>query len=363
MKDHFYAVIMAGGGGTRLWPVSRKNFPKQMLRINADLSLFQLAINRLKGFFPPEKIFIVTVAEQVKALKKECPEISENNYLIEPAPRGTASVVGLAASHIKSLDKDGVMAVLTADHVIENVPLFQRLLSSAYEAANKKFLVTLGIEPVYPSTGYGYIESGIKLDQFEGLDALKVNRFVEKPNRENAQRFLDRGGYFWNSGMFIWHVHRILDEFKEQMPLLFNTLELLSSVSHQSNYQEILNKEWLDITPQTIDYGIMEHAKNVVVLPAKGLGWSDVGTWDSLVDFLQKDEQGNINISDQSILLDTNNTILYQSGSGRICAIIGMQDAVVVDTKDALLICKRGETQKVRQMVEILKKNEMYKYL
>lgn len=363
MKNHFYAVIMAGGGGTRLWPVSRKNFPKQMLRINGDQSLFQIAINRLNGLFPYEKIFIVTVGEQVELLRKECPAIPDNNYLIEPAPRGTASVVGLAASFIKSFDKEGVMAVLTADHIIEDVSLFQRLLIAAFEAANNNSLVTLGIEPMCPSSGYGYIESGEKLEQVNGLDVLRVKRFIEKPNRENAQIFLQQGGYYWNSGMFIWRVERILDELKVQMPLLFNTLELLSSVLQRPDYLEILNKEWLNISPQTIDYGIMEHAKNVVVLPARGLGWSDVGSWDSLADFLQKDEQGNIIIGEEPIILDTNNTILYQSVSGRMCSVIGMQDVVIVDTKDALLVCKRGETQKVRQVVEILKKKEIHKFL
>lgn len=363
MKDHFYAVIMAGGGGTRLWPVSRKAFPKQMLRINGFQSLYQMAISRLKGLFSVDKIFIVTVKEQVAALEKECPEIPEKNYLIEPAPRGTASVVGLAASRIRSFDKDGVMAVLTADHIIENVNLFQKILSAAFLIAGDNQLVTLGIEPEHPSIGYGYIESGNKMENLDDVEVLEVNRFVEKPDKEKAQGFLSHGGYYWNSGMFVWRVDRILEEFKLQMPQLSNTLELLSSVYGKPNYQEILNEEWLKLAPQTIDYGVMEHARNVAMIPAKGLGWSDVGSWDSLADFLQKDERGNILISEKSIILDATNTILYQTAGDRICAIIGMTDLVIVDTKDALLVCKRGDTQKVRQIVEILKQREMQNYL
>jgi len=363
MNDHYYAVIMAGGGGTRLWPVSRKAFPKQLFRLTNDQSLYQMAIKRLNGIFPPKRIFIVTVADQVETLKMECADIPDENFLIEPAPRGTASVVGLAAAFIKSFDKEGVMAVLTADHVIENVSLFQELLQSAYTAACEGSLVTLGIEPTYPSTGYGYIESGRILDEIDGHKVLQVNRFVEKPNFEKAQEFLNHGGYYWNSGMFVWRADRILDEFKVQMPILFTTLELLSSVMGQPGFSEMLNEKWVNIAPQTIDYGIMEHAGNVVVIPARGLGWSDVGSWDSLVDFLEKDGNGNIVIGNQSILLDTKDTTIYQSAAGRLCAVIGVKDFVIVDTQDALLVCKRGDTQKVRQVVEILKQKEMHRYI
>lgn len=362
MQDHFYAVIMAGGGGTRLWPVSRKTSPKQMLRFTNNQSLFQLAIGRLNGLFTPEKIFVVTVAEQVNVLREECPQIPLENYLIEPAPRGTAAVVGLAASYIKFLDSQGVMAVLTADHIIEKETLFQQLLMDAFLLAKQGALVTLGIEPVYPSTGYGYIESGEFFEDIK-IKAMAVKKFIEKPDLERAKDFLKRGGYYWNSGMFIWQVDSILEEFKSQMPILNNTLELLHSVMGQSNYKEILNREWMNIVPQTIDYGIMEHAKNVAVLPAKGLGWSDVGSWDSLVDFLDKDANGNVVLGNHPVLIDTHDTIIYQSASNRLCAAVGLEDLVIVDTPDAVLVCKRGDTQRVRQVVELLKQKELLKYL
>lgn len=363
MKDHFYAVIMAGGGGTRLWPVSRKSFPKQMLRVNGQQSLYQQAIARLQGLFTDDHILVVTVAEQVDTLKKECPQIPEKNFLVEPAPRGTASVVGLAAIHIKTFDPQGIMAVLTADHVIENVSLFKELLRYAYAAADKGSLVTLGIEPVYPSTGYGYIEAGSVLERKGSLEILKVNRFVEKPKLERAREFVRDGGYYWNSGMFIWRVDRILDEFKIQMPALSDTLQLLLSAIGTPDFVAKLQREWMPISPQTIDYGIMEHANNVLVLPARDLGWSDVGSWDSLADFLEKDESGNIIVGGEPILADTSGTIIYQSEAGRLCAVIGMENVIIVDTLDALLVCKRGDAQKVRQVVELLKQQDRQKFL
>ncbi len=363
MDNHFYAVIMAGGGGTRLWPVSRKQSPKQMLRIIGNQSLFQLAVKRLGGLFPPEQIFVVTLAEQADALQKECPELPLENFLIEPAPRGTASVVGLAASYIKHKDKEAVMAVLTADHIIENNELFQQLLATACTIAKEDYLVTLGIEPTFPSTGYGYIESGKLLESKFGLLAHEVKRFIEKPDEQKAKQFLDNGGYFWNSGMFIWKVERILKEFDLQMPVLKGTLDLLYSVMGDPNYKEFLGKEWPRITPQTIDYGIMEKAAQVAVLSAKGLGWSDVGSWDSLFDFLKRDEHGNVALGNNQIAIDTKNSIIYQSTSNRLVVTLGLEDIVVIDTNDALLICKRGETQKVRQIVELLKQNKMQNYL
>jgi len=363
MDDHFYAVIMAGGGGTRLWPVSRKQSPKQMLRIIGNQSLFQLTVARLSGLFPPKRIFVVTLAEQADSLHTDCPDLPLENFLIEPAPRGTASVVGLAASFIKHNDREAVMAVLTADHIIENTKLFQQLLTTAYEIAEEDYLVTLGIEPTYPSTGYGYIESGKLLKSKFELPAHKVIRFIEKPDEQKARQFLAKGGYFWNSGMFIWKVNRILEEFELQMPVLKGTLNLLYSVMGGPNYKELLDKEWLRITPQTIDYGIMENAAHVAVLPVKGLGWSDVGSWDSLFDFLQRDDHGNVCFGSNQIAVDTRNSIIYQSSSNRLAVTMGLEDIVIIDTDDALLVCKRGETQKVRQIVELLKQKKMQNYL
>lgn len=363
MNEHYYAVIMAGGGGTRLWPVSRKITPKPLLRLSGGHSLFQLAVERLKGLFTPDRIFVVTVQEHVAALQKEIKQIPKDNYLIEPTPRGTASVVGLAAYHLVHIDEQAIMAVLTADHIIENIPHFQKVLQIGAEIAVSNYLVTLGIEPTYPSTGYGYIEQGEKMDQKVEEGPAHVKRFVEKPDEKNAIHFLNQGRYLWNSGMFIWKANRIIEEFRKQMPILTKSLDKIFASRDTQHFQEILEEEWVKITPQTIDYGIMEHANNVVVIPSRGLGWSDVGSWDSLVDFINEDSNNNIIIGKKNILVDTHKTIINQENSKRLLVTIGLENLVIIDTEDALLVCKRGETQKVRQIVEILKQKNMEKYL
>lgn len=363
MNEHYYAVIMAGGGGSRLWPVSRKDTPKQMLRLSGDFSLFQITVKRLNGLFPPERIFVVTVRDQVSALQKETPQIPKGNYIIEPTPRGTASVVGLAAHYLFHKDKQAIMAVLTADHVIENVSEFKKVLQIGADIADLDYLVTLGIEPTYPSTGYGYIEQGEKMEQKWDKEIAHVKRFVEKPNEEKANLFLKKGGYFWNSGMFIWKAVRIIKEFQSQMPILAENLNVIRASIDTKQYQEVLEKTWAKITPQTVDYGIMEHALNVVVIPSHGLGWSDVGSWDSLTDFLKTDDDGNIVLGKEHILIDTHKTIINNEKSSRLLVTIGLEDIVIIDTTDALLVCKRGETQKVRQIVNILKQKKMEKYL
>ena len=304
--DNFYAVIMAGGGGTRLWPLSRKDRPKQLLKLVDGKSMFQIAMERLQGLMPIERIYIATAEAQMEALKAEYPSIPEGNFILEPQPKGTAAVVGLAAVHLQTENTDAVMAILTADHIIENQALFHSLLGQANEAAQSGHLVTLGIDPTYPATGYGYIQAG---DEILTGKALRVVRFVEKPDEDTAKGYLASGGYYWNSGMFIWRADAILDEFERQMPELYSTLKGIQKLLLQPDAVKF-NALWQTIEPQTIDYGIMENARNVVVLPAIGLGWSDVGSWDSLFDFLSRDENGNVCASEPILNLGSTNTLV-----------------------------------------------------
>ncbi|MRS05036.1 mannose-1-phosphate guanylyltransferase, partial [bacterium] len=307
-KD-FYAVIMAGGGGTRLWPLSRKVCPKQMLKVFDGKSLFEIALERLQGVFDADHIYVVTIASQVEALSLLAPEIPLKNFLIEPMPRGTAAVVAMAAASLKKINPDAVIAILTADHFIKNVVDFRATLESAYQIAKTDVLVTLGIQPTFPSTGYGYIERGEQLNRFEPVKAYKVNTFFEKPSEARAIEFLRNEKFSWNSGMFIWKVDVILEEIKHHMPVLYETINKLTPMLTVDHLGSEFSDHWASIKPQTIDYGIMEKSDRVVVLPASTLGWNDVGSWDSLFDVLEPDLNGNIIINAQHIGMETDNTM------------------------------------------------------
>ena len=357
MNKNYYAVIMAGGGGTRLWPLSRKKHPKQMLSLFDERSLFQTTIERLDGVFPPENIYVITVQEQADELKAQCPGIPESNFLIEPLPRGTASVVGLGAIALQKRDPNAVMAVLTADHYIADEELFRSLLITAYEAAQDGFLITLGIEPSYPATGFGYIQQGNTIGNYQGFNVCRVLRFKEKPDDIQARQMLDEGDHSWNSGMFIWRVDQIMDEFQRQMPELYQSLQRIGQNWGTKTQQDVINREWQKLKSETIDYGIMEKANQVAVIPAVGLGWSDVGSWDSLYDLLDRDQNGNIIMGGNHVSLDTRDTLIYVQKQHRLIVTIGVDDLVMVDTGDVLLVCHKEQAQKVRQVVNQLKKN------
>jgi mannose-1-phosphate guanylyltransferase len=355
--DHYYAVIMAGGGGTRLWPLSRKARPKQMLRLIDERSLFQTSVERLNGLFPAERIFVVTVKEQAAELHQHCPQIPEGNFLLEPIPRGTASVVGMAAVVLLKRDPQAVMAILTSDHYIGNEPGFREILSAAYAVAQDGYLVTLGISPTFAATGYGYIQQSEFLDEYDGKQVYLVRRFMEKPDEDTAREMLASGDHAWNSGMFVWRVDRILDEFATQMPELYTSLQKISSALGRPDENVTITQEWVGIKPETIDYGIMEGAERVAVIPAKGLGWSDVGSWDSLFEVLDGDEDGNIVMGGEHIGVDTHASLVYVNQEHRLIVTIGIDDVVVVDTGDVLLVCRKDQAQKVRQVVDQLKKS------
>lgn len=355
MYDDYYAVIMAGGGGTRLWPLSRKERPKQMLRLIDERSMFQTSVERLQGLFPYERVLVVTVEEQAAELRQQCPKIPPENFLIEPLPRGTASVVGLAALALQKRDPQAIMAILTSDHYIGNEDGFREILAAAYEVAGDDYLVTLGIEPSYPATGYGYIQQGEYINDYRGLGAYQVLRFKEKPAERDAHLMLASSDHVWNSGMFVWRVERVMREFEQQMPELYRGLGEISEAWGTPDEQKVIENIWLGLRSETIDYGIMEGASRVAVILAKGLGWSDVGSWDSMFDVLPGDEAGNIVIGGQHIGLETEDSLVYVEQEHRLIVTIGVENMVVVDTGDVLLICRKDQAQKVRQVVDRLK--------
>ncbi len=364
MNEHDYAVIMAGGGGTRLWPVSRKGRPKQLLPLLGEETLFQSTVNRLVEVIPPERILVVTVKEQADEMRAQASHIPETNYLIEPAPRGTASVVGLAAAVLKERDPQAAMAILPSDHFIRNRGLFHYLLREAFDVARQNYLVTLGITPLYPSSAYGYIQQGDPVNGNFKYPVYRVQRFTEKPDERTAEGFLRSGDHSWNSGMFIWRADAILAEIGKQMPELDSALKkIVSAWDKPGQREEILRSNWLDLKVETVDYGIMENAEKVVVLPAGGLGWNDVGSWDMLFDVLLPDMDGNVSAAAQHLALETHNTLVYGNNGERLIVTIGMDDTVIVDANDVLLICKSDQAQKVRDVVEHLKKHRQEKYL
>ncbi len=360
---HTYAVIMAGGGGTRLWPVSRRERPKQLLPLLGKETLFQSTVARLENLFPPERILVVTVEEQAREMQKQAPHIPAENYLIEPAPRGTASVVGLAAVALQQRDPQAMMAVLTADHFIRNRDLFHYLLRAAFDVAKNDYLVTLGITPTHPSTAYGYIQQGEPLEGNYRYPVYAVQRFKEKPDQVTAEQLLRSGNHAWNSGMFVWRVDAILSEIERQMPQLSAVLKEISAAWNTPQRNEVIRKYWFDLKTETVDYGIMEKAERVAVLPAGGLGWNDVGSWDTLFDVLLPDMNGNVSTTTHHLAVDTHNTLVYSNEDERLVVTIGLDDMIVVDTGDVLLICKTDQAQKVREVVEHLKKHHQEKYL
>jgi mannose-1-phosphate guanylyltransferase len=363
MSKHEYAVIMAGGGGTRLWPVSRKDRPKQLLPLLGEKTLLQGTVARLTGVFESDRIFVVTVSGQVAEIQLQVPEIPLSNYLIEPEPRGTASVVGLAAVALLKLDPEAVMAVLPSDHYIRERNLFTYVLREALDVARKGYLVTLGITPASPSTAYGYVQHGEPLDEDLKYPVYHVRRFTEKPDESTAQRFLQSREHSWNSGMFVWRADAILDEIRRQMPQLSAALERVAEAWGTPSQTAAIELAWPPLKAETIDYGVMEHAARVVVVPAGGMGWSDVGAWDTLFEVLLPDMRGNVSSSAQHLAVETHNTLVYGHGTERLIVTIGMDDTVVVDTGDVLLVCKSDQAQRVREVVEHLRKHQQEKYL
>jgi mannose-1-phosphate guanylyltransferase len=349
--DHYYAVIMAGGGGTRLWPLSRRSRPKQSLRLLGERTIFQVAIDRLAPLFPVDRILVVTNAEYAVDLQKQRPEVPEANYVIEPAPRGTAPAIALAALAVQERNPRGVMACLTADHFIGQEARFRELLRAAAQVAEQDFLVTLGIEPAFPATGFGYIQRGERLGDYGGFVAFRAARFKEKPDRAEAEALVADGKHAWNSGMFVWKAERFLAEVARQLPGLEAVIRLVA------DDPLALAHAWKAAPSTTLDYGIMEGAREVAVIPAGGLGWKDIGSWEAVLEVLGAEAGGNIVVGAGHVGIDTRQTLIHSSNSHprRLVATVGLEDVVIIDTEDVLLVCRRDRSQDVRAVVDQLK--------
>jgi mannose-1-phosphate guanylyltransferase len=360
MPNHFYALIMAGGVGSRLWPLSRQKSPKQVLPLVGERSMFQGTVERLQPLLLPEDVYVVVGEEQVDLLKAEGTGIPDRNFVIEPMGRGTAPAIALSAITLRQRDSDAIMVVLTADHFIGDTAGFREVLKAARDVAAQDQLVTLGITPSSPSTGYGYIERGRHLMNANGYLAYQVVAFREKPDRLTAQQFMESGQHSWNSGMFVWKVSRFLEELSRTMPEFYQQLMQIDAALGAPDYAQVLHDVWPDVKSQTVDFGVMEKARDVAVIPAE-FGWNDIGSWATLLEVLDNDEQGNVIRRAEHLGVDTSNTLVF--GHDRLVATIGLHDMIVIDTGDAILVCPKDRAQDVKKIVDQLKQTGQQKYL
>ncbi|MBI5193432.1 MAG: mannose-1-phosphate guanylyltransferase/mannose-6-phosphate isomerase [Nitrospirae bacterium] len=388
--ENVYVVIMAGGSGTRFWPLSREAMPKQLLRIEGEETLIQQTMARVTPLIPLNRIFIVTNKNHAEQIRYQLPEIKRENFIIEPLPRNTAAAIGFASAHIYHHNPDAVMAVLSADHVIKERDRFLDVLRDAIKVAGKDFLVTIGLKPTRPETGYGYIEAGelievrsqkseVRSQQQEArrkkqevrnekmetgsdksdITVYSVKRFVEKPDAERAAVYLKEGNFYWNSGMFVWKAGRILEEIGDYMPVLSKGLREIASAIGKEDETEVTENAFTKFELISIDYGVMEKSARVAVVPAD-FGWSDVGSWTALDEISAIDPGGNV-IMGNVIDIDSRSSIIY--ATDRLVATIGLKDMVVVDTDDATLVCRKDRAQDVKKIVEDLKRRGSEEYI
>lgn len=352
------ALIMAGGRGERFWPKSRKRMPKQFLSLTDDgKTMIQLTVERILPLVEMEDIYIVTNRDYLPLVQEQLPELPLSNILCEPVGRNTAPCIGLGAMHIARKYDDAVMFVLPSDHLIKYNTIFLNTLNDAAEIAEQgENLVTLGITPDYPETGYGYI----KFNPEEVLGrAFAVDRFVEKPDLETAKEYLATEQYLWNSGMFIWKVSTILNNLEQYLPETYAGLQRIKDAIGTEDERSVLEREFEAFRSESIDYGIMEKAQHIYTL-AGSFGWDDVGSWLAVERIRQSNEFGNV-ITGNAITVDTKNTIIQ--GEKKLIATVGVENLIVVDTEDALLICEKDSAGNIKKVLENLKICNRTEYL
>ena len=355
-----FAVVMAGGRGTRFWPRSRIAHPKQLIDIVGDRPMLAQTIERVRPQVGLESIVVVTDRVCADSMQSIVPELPGENVIIEPAPRNTAACIGLAALFLERRQPDGVMAVLPADHAILDNEAFLDTLERAGEAARSgNALVTIGIRPKKPETGYGYIKTLAPVDGGDDAGIFGVETFVEKPSIEKAEEYLRDGRYFWNSGMFIWKVSAILEAFEKYMPELHRGLESIASKGGEPDWKQTVDRVYDSLESVSIDYGVMERADNVVMVEAS-FEWDDVGSWAAIDPYMEADDRANRSRG-RHITLGSKDCTVYTGE--RLVATIGLEGLVIVDTTDALLICPKDRAQDVKAIVEILEAEGLDEYL
>lgn len=357
----FHAVIMAGGSGTRFWPQSTESRPKQFLNIFGDRTMLQSTVDRIKPLISADRVWVITNDRYVDLVKQQLPDIPAKNIVGEPVGKNTAPCVGAAATLIQEQDSEGTMVVLPADHLIGKPETFLSILKTAKtKAQDEDALVTIGIQPDHPETGYGYIEFDKGSSESEGGHEIKkVNQFREKPDLKAAKEFITSGNFLWNSGMFVWKASTILQKFKEHLPNMYEQLNQLKPTIGTDEQKSAINTFYQNCTSISIDYGIMEQADSVFVVPGS-FEWNDVGSWRAVYDLRDKDENGNVIQTKTASTADSKNNLI-QSYSGKMVALVGVKNLAVVETDNAILVCDLDNSQGVKKVVNKLRKDDELK--
>lgn len=346
---------MAGGSGTRFWPKSTQTRPKQFLNLFGDRSMLQMTVDRIEELVPYERILVITNDRYVDLVGDQLPGLPAGNIVGEPVAKNTAPCVAYAAGMLRNRDSDATMAVLPADHYIENTGRFLSILETAAAKAEDDCLVTIGIQPVRPETGYGYIEFDKQEEEtLNGTAVKRVLKFTEKPDEKTARSFIEAGNYLWNSGMFIWKASTVIGRFRRHQPEIYSQIETLE-VADEANDSAVLRSFYENCPSISIDYGIMEHADDVFVVPGE-FGWNDVGSWTALYKLRPKDENGNV-VQTRFLKTESASNNLVQSSNDKMIALIGVDNLAVVETDDALLVCNLDHAQEVKRIVEALKES------
>jgi mannose-1-phosphate guanylyltransferase len=358
MNQHHYGLILAGGRGTRFWPRSRRRTAKQVLNVMGDRSLIQATVDRLAPVIPPERIWVLTNDHLRNTIIRQLPEVPRKQILAEPTQRNTAPAIALAAQILHSLDRDAVMGVFPSDHVIGKLAPYRAVLRAALKGASAGNLMVVGIQPRWPETGYGYVEfpRGAKAG---GGEALPVRHFHEKPELAKATRYLAAGNFYWNSGMFFWRTDVLLDQLRQYLPKTATMLASLPRFGARS-FGAKLKQAFPLCDNISIDYAVLEKARNVYGIAAADFGWNDVGSWNAVYELLQRDGHGNVMALD-SVCVDSHNN--FVDARGKMVALVGVRDLIVVDTPDALLVARRDQAQQVGEVVKALEKRERHDLL
>ena len=366
LPDHSYAVILAGGGGTRLWPKSRKIHPKHLLNLFGDETMLQLTYQRALSIFPRQNIFIITLNEHVEELLNQIPDVVKENLIVEPEPKNTALAMGVAAAFVYKRDPEAVIINFAADHVIKDLEKFSTCVIAGLEAAKEYgFITAIGIKPTFPHTGLGYIKQAAELKSAadnNGVALYQGGGFKEKPDLATAQRFLDSGDNLWNANIYSWKASTILEELIKQSPEIGKSVDAILEAIGTPNQDEVIKDAYASAPSQQIDTAVSEKVDNMVVI-AGDFDWSDVGDWKVVSDMLDKDADGNAVVKSEGDFIGIGNKDILVETDGKLIVGIGLENLAIIDTGDAILIVNKDQTQDVKKVIEQFKLEKKDKYL